>query len=93
MSAWRGFWRPRAAPTATTSRSSARCCWKACRHRRATRYISIRVRDRGLGLELMRRLVDDVDVQSGPNGTTVRLRKRLAKPAGPRAAATKVARR
>ncbi len=53
------------------------------------RDISIRVRDRGtwqgdttpdrgLGLELMRRLVDDVDVQSGPNGTTVRLSKRLA---------------
>jgi PAS domain S-box-containing protein len=34
--------------------------------------------ERGRGLELMRRLMDDVDVQGGPNGTTVRLRKRLA---------------
>ncbi len=51
--------------------------------------ICIRVRDRGTwqtttgpergrGLVLMRRVMDDVDVQSGPHGTTVRLRKRLA---------------
>jgi len=33
--------------------------------------------DRGLGLELMRRLMDDVDVTRGQNGTTVRLRKTL----------------
>ncbi|HUR84963.1 MAG TPA: SpoIIE family protein phosphatase [Solirubrobacteraceae bacterium] len=68
------------------------------------RDISIHIRDRGtwqgettpnrgLGLELMRRLVDDVDVQSGPNGTTVQLRKRLAKSESPRAAEKKVARR
>jgi anti-sigma regulatory factor (Ser/Thr protein kinase) len=35
-------------------------------------------RERGRGLELMRRLMDDVDVQRGPSGTTVRLRKVLA---------------
>jgi PAS domain S-box-containing protein len=45
--------------------------------------------ERGRGLELMRRLMDDVDVQSGPNGTTVWLRKRLsevvaAQPVAPR---------
>jgi anti-sigma regulatory factor (Ser/Thr protein kinase) len=56
---------------------------------RSGRDISIRVRDRGTwrtttgpdrgrGLELMRRLMDDVDVQQGPSGTTVQLRKRLA---------------
>jgi PAS domain S-box-containing protein len=50
--------------------------------------ISIHVRDRGTwrtttgpnrgrGLELMRRLMDDVDVQLGSGGTTVRLRKRV----------------
>jgi anti-sigma regulatory factor (Ser/Thr protein kinase) len=33
--------------------------------------------ERGRGLELMRKLMDDVDVQGGPNGTTVKLRKRL----------------
>jgi PAS domain S-box-containing protein len=33
---------------------------------------------RGRGLELMRRMMDDVDVQTGPNGTTVKLRKVLA---------------
>ena len=51
--------------------------------------------DRGLGLELMRRLVDDVEVQSGPNGTTVRLSKRLANSgrSSKKAAAKKVARR
>jgi PAS domain S-box-containing protein len=53
------------------------------------RDISIRVRDRGTwrtttgpdrgrGLQLMRRLMDDIDVQPGPSGTTVRLRRRLA---------------
>jgi anti-sigma regulatory factor (Ser/Thr protein kinase) len=56
---------------------------------RSGRDISIRVRDRGTwqtttgpdrgrGLPLMRRLMDDVDVQQGPGGTTVRLRRRLA---------------
>jgi PAS domain S-box-containing protein len=56
---------------------------------RAGRDITIRVRDRGQwqtttgpdrgrGLELMRRLMDEVEVQQGPGGTTVRLRKRLA---------------
>jgi PAS domain S-box-containing protein len=35
--------------------------------------------DRGRGLQLMRRLMDDVDVQQGPGGTSVRLRKRLAR--------------
>jgi PAS domain S-box-containing protein len=35
-------------------------------------------RGRGRGLELMRRMMDDVDVQAGPNGTTVKLRKTLA---------------
>jgi PAS domain S-box-containing protein len=35
-------------------------------------------RGRGRGLELMRRMMDDVDVQTGPNGTTVKLRKLLA---------------
>jgi anti-sigma regulatory factor (Ser/Thr protein kinase) len=35
-------------------------------------------RGRGRGLELMRRMMDDVDVQTGPNGTTVKLRKVLA---------------
>ncbi len=34
--------------------------------------------ERGRGLELMRRLMDDVDVQATPSGTTVRLRKVLA---------------
>ena len=34
--------------------------------------------DRGRGMELMGRLMDDVEVQHGPSGTTVRLRKRLA---------------
>jgi PAS domain S-box-containing protein len=33
---------------------------------------------RGRGLELMRRMMDDVDVQTGPNGTVVKLRKVLA---------------
>jgi anti-sigma regulatory factor (Ser/Thr protein kinase) len=56
---------------------------------RSGRDISIRVRDRGTwqtttgpdrgrGLELMRRLMDDVEVQQSPSGTTVELRKRLA---------------
>jgi anti-sigma regulatory factor (Ser/Thr protein kinase) len=55
---------------------------------RAGRDISIRVRDRGTwrtetgpdrgrGLQLMGRLMDDVDIQHGPGGTTVRLRKRV----------------
>jgi PAS domain S-box-containing protein len=35
-------------------------------------------RQGGLGLELMRKLVDEVDVTRGPGGTTVRLRKVLA---------------
>jgi anti-sigma regulatory factor (Ser/Thr protein kinase) len=48
--------------------------------------------DRGRGLELMRRLMDDVEVQPAPNGTTVRLRKRLGDvPAGV-ASSTAVAR-
>ena len=34
--------------------------------------------ERGRGLELMRKLMDDVDVTGGANGTTVKLRKRLA---------------
>jgi anti-sigma regulatory factor (Ser/Thr protein kinase) len=56
---------------------------------RSGRDISIRVRDRGTwqtvtgadrgrGMELMRRLMDDVEVQRGGSGTTVHLRKRLA---------------
>ncbi|MGI9098408.1 MAG: SpoIIE family protein phosphatase [Solirubrobacteraceae bacterium] len=56
---------------------------------RVGREICITVRDRGMwqtttdpnrgrGIELMRRLMDDVELQPGPNGTTVRLRKRLA---------------
>jgi anti-sigma regulatory factor (Ser/Thr protein kinase) len=56
---------------------------------RSGRDISIRVRDRGTwqtstgpdrgrGLQLMRRLMDGVDVQQGPSGTTVRLQRRLA---------------
>jgi PAS domain S-box-containing protein len=40
---------------------------------------------RGRGLELMRRMMDDVDVQTGPNGTVVTLRKLLT--AAPAAAA------
>jgi PAS domain S-box-containing protein len=58
---------------------------------RVDRDICIRVRDRGTwqtttgphrgrGLPLMRRLMDDVDVQPGPTGTTVWLRRRLAGP-------------
>jgi anti-sigma regulatory factor (Ser/Thr protein kinase) len=58
---------------------------------RAGRDITIRVRDRGTwqtttgpnrgrGLELMRRLMDEVDVQQGPGGTTVRLSKRVTGP-------------
>ena len=34
--------------------------------------------ERGRGLELMRKLMDDVEVQGGANGTTVKLRKQLA---------------
>jgi PAS domain S-box-containing protein len=48
-------------------------------------------RGRGRGLELMRRMMDDVDVQRSPSGTTVRLRKVLdgvpADSAGSRAVA------
>ncbi|HTN22990.1 MAG TPA: SpoIIE family protein phosphatase [Solirubrobacteraceae bacterium] len=35
-------------------------------------------RERGRGLELMRKLMDEVEVHGGSNGTTVKLRKRLA---------------
>jgi serine phosphatase RsbU (regulator of sigma subunit)/anti-sigma regulatory factor (Ser/Thr protein kinase) len=53
--------------------------------------ITVTVRDRGLwrtanapgggrGLEIMRRLVDDVEIASDEKGTTVRLRKRLSDP-------------
>jgi PAS domain S-box-containing protein len=58
---------------------------------RAGQEINICVRDRGTwqetpapghgrgrGLELMRRMMDDVDVQRSPSGTTVRLRRLLA---------------
>jgi anti-sigma regulatory factor (Ser/Thr protein kinase) len=70
---------------------------------RAGRDITIRIRDRGTwrtttgpnrgrGLELMRRLMDDVDVQSGPGGTTVRLSKRLTgAPEGARASSARTA--
>jgi PAS domain S-box-containing protein len=37
--------------------------------------------DRGRGLDLIRALMDDVDVEAGEHGTTVRIRKRLAEPA------------
>ncbi|HEV7884660.1 MAG TPA: ATP-binding protein, partial [Solirubrobacteraceae bacterium] len=63
---------------------------------RSGRDVSISVRDRGTwqtttgpdrgrGLALMRRLMDDVEVQQGPSGTTVHLRKRLAAVAPERA--------
>jgi len=39
--------------------------------------------ERGRGLELMRRLMDDVEVVSGPNGTLVRLRKTLVEAGAP----------
>ncbi len=38
--------------------------------------------DRGRGLDLIRALMDDVEVEPGENGTVVRMRKRLATPAG-----------
>ncbi|MEA2156506.1 MAG: hypothetical protein QOE11_2646 [Solirubrobacteraceae bacterium] len=44
---------------------------------RGTWQATEREHGRGRGLELMRKLMDDVDVQRGPSGTTVRLRKRL----------------
>jgi PAS domain S-box-containing protein len=36
--------------------------------------------DRGRGLDLIRALMDSVEVEPGPEGTTVRMRKRLAAP-------------
>jgi PAS domain S-box-containing protein len=50
--------------------------------------------DRGRGLDLIRALMDDVAVEPGEGGTTVRMRKRLsaeiaAEPAGEQAAASK----
>jgi PAS domain S-box-containing protein len=49
--------------------------------------------NRGRGIELMRRLMDDVELQPGPNGTTVRLCKRLADLPRRRARSRAVARR
>ena len=37
--------------------------------------------DFGKGLILMRELMDEVDVDSGPDGTVVRMRRRLGEPA------------
>ena len=37
--------------------------------------------DRGRGLDLIRALMDDVEVEPGDSGTTVRMHKRLARPA------------
>jgi anti-sigma regulatory factor (Ser/Thr protein kinase) len=36
--------------------------------------------DRGRGLELIRALMDEVEVSPGEGGTVVRMRKRLAEP-------------
>jgi anti-sigma regulatory factor (Ser/Thr protein kinase) len=49
--------------------------------------------DRGRGMELMRRMMDDVEVQRTSGGTTVRLRKRLTGAAEPAVAPQAVARR
>jgi anti-sigma regulatory factor (Ser/Thr protein kinase) len=38
--------------------------------------------DRGRGLDLIRALMDDVEVEPGESGTVVRMRKRLAAPVG-----------
>lgn len=42
-----------------------------------------RASDRGRGLELIRALMDDVEVVPGEDGTVVRMRKRLAEPVAP----------
>ncbi|MEA2441017.1 MAG: hypothetical protein QOH76_2441 [Thermoleophilaceae bacterium] len=39
--------------------------------------------DRGRGLDLIRALMDDVEVEPGEDGTVVRMRKRLAEPVAP----------
>jgi anti-sigma regulatory factor (Ser/Thr protein kinase) len=39
--------------------------------------------DRGRGLELIRALMDEVEVAAGEDGTVVRMRKRLAEPVAP----------
>jgi PAS domain S-box-containing protein len=39
--------------------------------------------DRGRGLELIRALMDEVEVSAGEDGTVVRMRKRLSEPVGP----------
>jgi anti-sigma regulatory factor (Ser/Thr protein kinase) len=43
--------------------------------------------DRGRGLDLIRALMDTVDVEPSESGTTVRMTKRLARPAPAAAAA------
>ena len=39
--------------------------------------------DRGRGLDLIRALMDSVEVEPASDGTVVRMRKRLAEPVGP----------
>jgi anti-sigma regulatory factor (Ser/Thr protein kinase) len=44
------------------------------------RWRSPRGRARGLGLGLMKQLIDEVDVQRTDNGTTLRMFKRMGNP-------------